>query len=162
MAAKLRLTIVSFWLGIMVMFSVGVAPAAFFILKDQQRKAGDIVNLALGGTEIAGIALGLVLLVLLFLSKEQRGRLFQIEALTLALMTLTMLISKFVVSAKLHAMREQFGETLQTMAASEPAKVAFNQLHQYSVWLMSAAMLGALVLIVLLIRNSPQSKNNHA
>ncbi len=153
---------VSLWLGLMLMFSVGVAPAAFSVLKDQQRKAGDIVNLALGGTELAGIICGVLLLLLLFLSKEQRGKLFNVEALLLALMTVAMLVSRFVVSAKLHAMRAEFGEALQTLAASEPAKVAFNQLHQYSVWLMSFDMLAALVLIVLLIRATPDPKTNHA
>lgn len=152
---KLRLAILSLWLGLMLMFSVGVAPAAFTVLKDQQRKAGDIVNLALGGTEIAGLICGVLLLLLLFISKETRTKLFKIEAVTLALMTLAMLISKFAVSAKLHAMRAEFGDALQTMAASEPAKIAFNQLHQYSVWLMSFDMLAALFLIVLLIRATP-------
>ncbi len=162
MTAKLRLAIVSLWLGLMLMFSVGVAPAAFSVLKDQQRKAGDIVNLALGGTEIAGIICGVLLLLLLFVSKEQRGRLFKVEALLLALMTLALLVSKFVVSARLHAMRAEFGEALQTMAASEPAKLAFNQLHQYSVWLLSFDMLAALVLIVLLIRVTPAPRIAHA
>lgn len=162
MTAKLRLAIVSFWLGLMLMFSIGVAPAAFSVLKDQQRKAGDIVNLALGGTEIAGLICGVLLLLLLFVSKEPRGKLFKVEALLLALMTLAMLVSKFVVSAKLHAMRTEFGEALQTMAATEPARVAFNQLHQYSVWLMSFAMLAALALSVVLIRVSPAPKTNHA
>jgi hypothetical protein len=162
MMAKLRLAIVSLWLGLMLMFSIGVAPAAFSVLKDQQRKAGDIVNLALGGTEIAGIICGVLLLFLLFVSKEQRGKLFKFEALLLASMTLSMLVSKFVVSTKLHAMRAEFGEALQTMAATEPAKMAFNQLHQYSVWLMSFAMLAALVLIVLLIRVSPTPRAAHA
>jgi hypothetical protein len=165
--AKLRLAIVSLWLGLMLMglmlmFSVGVAPAAFSVLKDQQRKAGDIVNLALGGTEIAGIICGVILLLLLFVSKEPRTKLFSVEALLLGLMTLSMLLSKFVVSAKLHAMRAEFGEALQTMAATEPAKMAFNQLHQYSVWLMGFAMLAALVLIILLIRATPAPKTNYA
>ncbi len=155
MTAKLRLAILSLWLGLMLMFSVGVAPAAFSVLKDQQRRAGDIVNLALGGTEVAGLICGVLLLLLLFVSKEQRGKLFNLEAALLALMTLAMLVSKFVVSARLHALRAEFGDALQTMAASEPAKVAFNQLHQYSVWLMSFDMLAALVLIVLLIRSAP-------
>lgn len=162
MTAKLRLAIVSLWLGLMLMFSVGVAPAAFSVLKDQQRKAGDIVNLALGGTEIAGIVCGVLLLLLLFVSKERRNRLFKVEASLLGLMTLAMLVSKLVVSARLHAMRAEFGDALQTMATTEPAKMAFNQLHQYSVWLMSFDMLAALVLIVLLIRATPAPKANHA
>ena len=160
MTAKLRLAILSFWLGLMLMFSIGVAPAAFSVLKDQQRKAGDIVNLALGGTELAGIVCGVLLLVLLLAGKEAQTRLFKIEAAALALMTLAMLVSKFAVSAKLHAMRAEFGDALQTMAATEPAKIAFNQLHQYSVWLMSFDMLAALVLIVMLIRATPSP--NHA
>src|SRR6185436_98013 len=113
MTAKLRLAILSLWLGVMLMFSVGIAPAAFSVLKNEPRKAGDIVNLALGGTEIAGIGFGLALLVLLLLSKEQRGKLFKLEAALLALMTLATLLSKFVVSARLHALRAQYGESLQ-------------------------------------------------
>ena len=162
MTAKFRLAILSLWLGIMLMFSVGVAPAAFSVLKNEQRKAGDIVNLALGGTEVAGIGFGLVLLLLLFLSKEERGKFFKLEAALLALMTLAMLLSRFVVSARLHVMREQYGETLQTLAASDPARLAFNQLHQYSVWLMSFTMLAALLLIILLIRYTPNRRPAHA
>ena len=93
MAAKLRLAILSLWLGVMLMFSVGIAPAAFSVLKNEPRKAGDIVNLALGGTEIAGIGFGVALLLLLLLSKEQRGKLFKFEAALLALMTLAALLS---------------------------------------------------------------------
>lgn len=162
MANRTRLAILSLWLGIMLMFSVGVAPAAFSVLKNEQRKAGDIVNLALAGTETAGIGFGIVLLLFLLLSKEERGKLFKLEAALLALMTLAMLLSKFVVSAKLHAMREQYGETLQTLAASDPARHSFNQLHQYSVWLMSFDMLAALLLIVLLIRYTPPRQSAHA
>ena len=162
MTARLRLAILSLWLGIMLMFSLGVAPAAFSVLKNEQRKAGDIVNLALGGTEIAGIGFGVALLLLLLLSKEPRTKLFKLEAALLALMTLAMLLSKFVVSARLHALREQYGETLQTLVASDPARLAFNQLHQYSVWLMSFAMLSALLLIILLIRYTPARQPVHA
>lgn len=162
MTAKLRLAILSLWLGIMLMFSVGVAPAAFSILKNEPHKAGDIVNRALGGTEIAGIGFGVALLLLLLLSKEQRSKFFKLEAALLALVTSAMLLSKLVVSAKLHALREQYGETLQTLAASDSAKLAFNQLHQSSVWLMSFAMLAALLLIVLHIRYTPTNKSSHA
>jgi hypothetical protein len=162
MAAKLRLAILSLWLGAMLMFGAGIAPAAFSVLKNEQRRAGDIVNLVLHGTEITGIGLGLTLLLLLLLSKELRSRRFKLEAALLALMTLAILLSKFVVSARLHALREQYGETLQTLAATDPAKLAFNQLHQYSVWLMSFAMLAALLLIVLHIRYTPTNKSSHA
>ena|SRR5581483_3235346 len=162
MTAKFRLAILSLWLGIMLMFSVGVAPATFSVLKNEQRKAGDIVNLALGGTETAGIVLGVALLLLLLLSKEERSKLFKLEAALLLLMTLAMLLSKFVVSARLHALREQYGESLQTLAAGDPARLSFNQLHHYSVWLMSFDMLAALLLVVLLVRYTPKRQSAHA
>ena len=162
MFLKIRLVILSLWLGIMLMFSAGVAPVAFSVLKNEQRKAGDIVNLALGGAEIAGLVFGVTLLLLLWLSKERRGKLFELEAALLALMTLAMLLSKYIVSARLHALREQYGETLQALAANDPAKLSFNQLHQYSVWLMSFEMLAALLLIGLLIRFTPARQPVHA
>ena len=58
----------------------------------------------------------------------------------------------------MHSLRVQAGETLYALPASDPVRVGFDQLHKYSVGLMSIAMLGALVLIVMLIGR----KGNHA
>jgi hypothetical protein len=135
----------------MALFSFVVAPAVFAVLPSQQL-AGNVVNHVLGATELVGMVLGVALLFLLLVAKERRGKLFRFELIMLALMTLAMAVSKFVVSARLHTLCEQFGERLQTLAAADPVKVAFDQLHQYSVWLMSFDLLAALILIVLLIR----------
>lgn len=149
---KLRLAILGVWLGAMAFFSFVVAPSAFAVLPLPQL-AGLLVSRVLGITEIIGIVLGALLLVILFVARKANRRLFVIEAVTTALMTAAMLISHWFVSQRLHAMRLQFGE-ISLLAAGDPNRVAFDRLHQYSVWLMGFDILAALFLIVLLARRN--------
>ncbi len=149
---KIRLAILGLWLGAMVFFSFVVAPAAFAVLPLPQL-AGALVSRTLGILEIIGIALGALLIVILVFSKERVGRAFLFELITLALMTVSILVSHFAVSRRLHAMRMQFGE-ISLLAASDPARVAFDRLHQYSVWLMTFNILAAIVLILFLARRN--------
>jgi cellulose synthase/poly-beta-1,6-N-acetylglucosamine synthase-like glycosyltransferase len=150
MLAKIRLTLLSVWLGAMAYFSFIVAPAAFAVLPTRQL-AGNLVNRALGITELIGIVLGATLLVLLFAARAARRKAFWFELVLLSSMTIAMLVSRFVVSQRLHGLRAQLGD-VSALAATDPNRLAFDQLHQYSVWLMSFALMAALVLIVLLIR----------
>jgi hypothetical protein len=92
------------------------------------------------------------LIVILVLSRE-RDRAFLYELIALALMTASMAASHFVVSNRLHQMRMSFGE-IALLAATDPARVEFDRLHQYSVWLMGFNILGAIALIVYLARRN--------
>lgn len=136
----------------MAFFSFVVAPAAFSALPSQQL-AGAVVSRALGALEIIGIVLGGVLILILSLSKE-RGKAALFELILLALMTISMLVSHFAVSNRLHEMRVQFGE-IAKLAPSDPTRIAFDRLHQYSVWLMGFDIIVAIALIVILIKRSP-------
>ena len=149
---KIRLAILGLWLGAMAFFSFVVAPAAFAVLPLPQL-AGALVSQTLGALEIIGIALGVLLIVILAFSKERGGRAFLSELITLALMTIAMLVSHFAVSRRLHAMRMQFGE-IPLLAAGDPARITFDRLHQYSVWLMTFDILAAIALIVFLARRN--------
>jgi Domain of unknown function (DUF4149) len=150
MLMKIRLALLGLWLGVMAFFSFVVAPAAFAVLPSPQL-AGNLVSRTLGVAEIIGIVLGIILLVSLLAGRGQdrRGTLF--EFIMLALMTLSMIISHFVVSQRLHGMRTQFGD-ISALAATDPVRVAFNQLHQYSVWLMGFNILAALILVIIMVR----------
>ena len=150
MLAKMRLTLLSVWLGAMAYFSFVVAPAAFAVLPTRQL-AGNLVNRALGITELIGIALGATLIVLLLIARTARRKAFWFELVLLSLMTAAMLSSRLVVSRRLHELRARLGD-VSALAATDPYRLAFDQLHQYSVWLMSFAIIAALVLIVLLVR----------
>jgi len=148
---KTRLTILGLWLGAMAFFSFVVAPSAFAVLQ-QQQLAGALVSRTLGALEIIGIITGAILIALLFFSKE-RDRAFLYELIALALMTVSMLVSHFVVSRRMHDLRMSLGEIAQ-LAANDPARVEFDRLHQYSVWLMGFDILGAIALIVYLARRN--------
>ena len=148
---KTRLAILGLWLGAMAFFSFVVAPSAFAVLQ-QQQLAGALVSRTLDALEIIGIIAGAILIALLFFSKE-RDRAFLYELIALALMTVSMLVSHFVVSRRMHDLRMSLGEIAQ-LAANDPARVEFDRLHQYSVWLMGFDILGAIALIVYLARRN--------
>ncbi len=152
MSVKIRLALLGLWLGAMAFFSFVVAPAAFAVLPLPQL-AGALVSRTLGILEIIGAALGALLIVILVFSKERSGRAFLFELITLALMTISMLVSHFAVSRRLHAIRMQFGE-ISLLAAGDPTRITFDRLHQYSVWLMTFDILAAIVLIVFLARRN--------
>jgi hypothetical protein len=148
---KTRLAILGLWLGAMAFFSFVVAPSAFAVLQ-QQQLAGALVSRTLGALEIIGMIAGALLIAILFISRE-RDRAFLYELIALALMTVSTLVSHFVVSRRMHELRVSLGEIAQ-LAANDPARVEFDNLHQYSVWLMGFNILGAIALIVYLARRN--------
>ena len=146
MTQKVGLTLLSIWVGAAAFFSFVLAPAAFAVLP-AQHLAGQVVSRTLGVVEIAGIVMGVILLLLSFLSRGRRGKAFPFDLCALALIVVAMIGSR-IVSGRMHALRVQAGETLYSLPASDPLRSAFDQLHQFSVGLMSVAMIVALVLIV--------------
>src|SRR5262245_14845172 len=148
---KIRLAILGLWLGAMAFFSFVVAPSAFAALR-QQQLAGALVSRTLGVLEIIGMIIGALLIVILVLSRE-RDRAFLYELIALALMTVSMLVSRLVVSSRLHELRVSLGDVSQLMP-NAAARREFGRLHQYSVWLMGFNILGAIALIVYLARRN--------
>ncbi|MGE0127882.1 MAG: DUF4149 domain-containing protein [Blastocatellales bacterium] len=148
---RIRLAILGLWLGAMTFFSFVVAPAAFSALPSQQL-AGAVVSRTLGTLEIISIVLGGLLILILSLSKE-RGKAALFELIALVLMTVSMFVSHFAVSNRLHEMRVQFGE-IAKLAPDNSTRAEFDRLHQYSVWLMSFNIAGAVALIVILSRRN--------
>ena len=146
MTQKVGLTLLSIWVGAAAFFSFVLAPAAFAVLP-AQHLAGQVVSRTLGVVEIAGIVMGVILLLLSFLSRGRRGKAFPFDLCALALIVVAMIGSR-IVSGRMHALRVQAGETLYSLPASDSLRSAFDQLHQFSVGLMSVAMIVALVLIV--------------
>lgn len=155
MSQKIRLVLFSLWLGAMSFFSAFVAPAAFAVLPTR-RMAGDVVSRTLGGLEYFGIAIAVLLLIALFFSHETKRKLFYFETVVTLAMLVSTLIARFIVAAKLHNIRVEYGDRLDAMAASDPVRVTFGTLHQASVGLTGFNMIAALVLIVILMFRSPE------
>lgn len=159
MAQKIRLAFLSFWLGAMCIFSFVVAPAAFAVLPEQ-RLAGSMVSRVLGSIEIIGIIFGAILLLNLFFFREKREKSFRFELVAVSLMTISAILSRFVVSRHLMDIRVRYGDQLASLAKSDPIRAGFDQWHQYSVGLMVFNIIAAIVLIALLSRRGSSSQGN--
>lgn len=147
---RTRLALLALWLGAMMFFSFFVAPAAFAVLPSTYL-AGQVVSRTLGGLELFGLPVGLILLALLLAARSSRTKGFWFELIGIVLMIAATAISRFVVSARLHQIRLEFGEKLNSLAVTDPTRVTFDSLHQVSVGLAGFNLLAALVLIVYLI-----------
>ena len=156
MANKIRLSVLSLWLGIMALFSFVVAPSAFAALPESNL-AGAVVSTVLARVEIIGIVLTIAALIALFASRDQSGKSFIFEMIALLAMGFSMIFSHFVVSRRLHEIRIKFGGGTTAIPVSDPARATFEQLHQLSVGLMSFAMPATLVLVVLLVRRAAKA-----
>src|SRR6266542_3330290 len=117
---KIRLAILGLWLGAMAFFSFVVAPSAFAVLK-QQQLAGSLVSRTLNILEIIGMVIGALLIATLILSRE-RDRAFLYELIALALMTVSMLVSHFVVSRRMHELHTTLGE-IARLASDDAARL---------------------------------------
>jgi hypothetical protein len=159
MLQRLRIALLGLWLGAMALFSFGVAPSAFAVLP--AHLAGQIVSRVLSIVEIAGIFTGVVLLICLACGASRQSRLATIvEAVLLVFMTLSTLVSRYVVSARLHAIRLGAGENISALPTGDPVRGTFELLHQASVGLMSFNLIAAIVLIGLLVSRAARQRGS--
>ena len=153
MLTRIRIALLGLWTGAMAFFSFFVAPAAFAALPSTYL-AGQVVSRALGGLEIFGMIVGVLLLALLLIERSPRRRAFGFELTLIVLMIAATAVSRFVVSARLHQIRLDFGESLARLPVADSIRVSFDLLHRISVGLTSFNLLAALVLIAFLIKIS--------
>jgi hypothetical protein len=155
MPQRIRLALLSFWLGALAFFTTSVAQAAFAVLPTR-RMAGDLVAPILMNLEYVGLGMSIVLIVALLLSGEGRTRRWFIELGLYIAAFIATAIARFVVAARIHDLRAEFGDQLDTLANTAPARAWFGQLHGISVGLMGLVMLLVLVVLVLLILQGRQ------
>ena len=143
------------WLGSMMFFSFAVAPSAFAVLPTREM-AGVIVTSSIGKLEVLVLFFG-VLLVLIHAAKWRRtsasSRIKMLKAFLLLLMIASAGLSRFWISPAMVSLRAQMGGHIDDVAATDPLRIQFNDLHQYSVGLMSAAMISGLVVLFLTVRS---------
>jgi len=151
----LRLLLLGIWLGAAIFFSFAVAPSAFAVLPAREL-AGAIVTRTIGIVNVGGTLVGLLLLATAFAgragSAAKRARTLEIVAL--ALVVLATGIGHWVISARMAALRLSMGRPIDEVAQNDPLRLAFNNLHGYSVAAMTTAMLASLVAFILIARRN--------
>jgi len=154
-----RLILLACWFGAALFFGAVVAPAAFGVLRsfglsNANEIAGSIVTRSLSVINIAGFLISLILLITLLLRRSTSSRLaFIIECLCLAVIAITTAAGHWVIAARMRALRAAMVLPIDQIAADDARRVAFNNLHGYSVNALGLAMIAALVAMVLMGRN---------
>ncbi len=140
-----RLLLIGLWLGAAVFFSFAVAPSAFAVLPSREL-AGAMVSRSLMIINISGLIIGLILLASSFAASAGTNRLMLwTERILLLLLTVACAIGQFVIALWLSFVKAQMGKPIDEIAVDDPLRIKFNNLHEYSVWILVAAMLAALI-----------------
>lgn len=142
------------WLGSMIFFSFAVAPTAFAVLPSRHL-AGEVVTSSIGKVEVFGLVCGtlLVLLQLIDWSKSRAGAASKsLRLIGVLVMLAAAAGSRFWISPTMRSLRASMGGTIDDVAKTDPLRVQFDNLHQYSVGLMTTAMIAGLVVLFLSVR----------
>ena len=155
-----RALLIGLWLGAACFFSFVVAPSAFAVLRAREvaganELAGAIVNQTLMIVNLSGLVIGLILLLSSFIKREGLAPVWiWTERFLLVLLTLACAVGQFVIALWISFVRAQIGKPIEEVAADDPLKMQFNNLHQYSVWVLMGAMVAALILFFLISKKS--------
>ena len=151
--SNVRLLLLGLWLGAACFF-IGVAQSAFDVLPSREL-AGSVVSRTLLILNLSGLIIGAILLLISFVKQPDMNR-FRIwtERFLLLILTAACAVGQFVIGLWLSFIRTQIGRPIDEVAADDPLKIQFNNLHQYSVWLLLAGMIAALLAFFLIAQRS--------
>ncbi len=142
--SDIRLLLLSIWLGSAVFF-IGVAQSAFAVLP-QRELAGAVVNRTLSILNYAGIAIAVILILTSFIAAKgvNRASVWS-ERFLLLLIAATCAVGQFVIGFWLSMLRGQMGRPVDEVAVDDPLRIQFNNLHEWSVWVLMGGMAAALI-----------------
>jgi hypothetical protein len=154
---NVRLLLLGLWLGAAIFFSAAVAPAAFGVLRNYHitnasEVAGALVTRTLSVINTAGVGIAVILLITAFLLKKASKKTLYAELVLLALTAGCCAIGQWMVSPRMVVLRTSLMVPIDQVARDHPTRIAFDNLHQYSVALLTIAMLASLIVFFLIAR----------
>src|SRR5262249_327958 len=138
------------WIGGIIFFAAAVAPTVFSVLPTRQL-AGQVVSRSLSILHWMGIASGIVFLIAsMSYSRLDVGfaQPFAFRNLIVVLMIALTLISMFVISTKMLALRDSM-VVIDNIPQDDPRRVHFNELHHWSTRLEVAVLAMGIVVLCL-------------
>ena len=160
---NLRLLLIGLWLGAAFFFSATVAPAVFVVLRNLHLSnaneiAGTIVTRLLTAVNISGFAISIfLLLTAAFFGRVAARGLFYAETILLALIAILTAISQWFISPRMVALRASLPAPIDQISLDDPRRMAFDNLHHYSVALLGVAMLASLIAFFIIARRQPKA-----
>jgi hypothetical protein len=141
------------WLGGMGVAGLVAAPTVFEVLEawnaaDGRVLAGQVFGRILAKLHLMLYAAAAVMLITLTIRRllGPRPVAYGIRASIITLMLALALASGFGISPRVEAMQHEIGGSVAALPESDPRRASFYQLHGLSNALLSATMLGALLL----------------
>lgn len=156
--ADFRALLIALWLGAAMFFSFAVAPSAFAVLENREL-AGAVVSRTLLLVNLSGLVVSLIVFAGSFVRRKTVEAPIWVwaERFLLVLLAAACAVGQFVIGLWMSSIRGQFGKPLDEVAADDPLRIQFNELHRYSVWILMGAMICALVLFFLIGRKSAKN-----
>ena len=153
-----RILLLCLWLGAACFFSFAVAPGAFAVLPSREL-AGSVVNRMLMIVNYSGLFIGLIVLAGSFVSRQNVSKIrLRLEQGLLILLTAACAFGQFIIAARLSDLRGRIGRPIDEVTIDDPLRIAFNDLHGYSVMIILTAMIAAAVTFFLLVRRAGNSE----
>jgi Domain of unknown function (DUF4149) len=147
--SDIRLLLLSIWLGSAVFF-IAVAQSSFAVLP-QRELAGAVVNRTLSILNFGGMAIGVILILSSFVASRNANRIsVWAERFLLLIITAACAVGQFVIGFWLAMIRTQMGRPVDEVAVDDPLRIQFNNLHEWSVWVLMAGMAAALIAFFLI------------
>ena len=137
------------WLGGIVYFIIFTQ--GIFSVIPTKDLTGAVVGYSLARLHILGIVAGCVYLIATAALEKSVAALARPAALLVFVMILCTMASQYGVIARMDALRAQMG-SVDATPAGDPLRVAFDRLHQYSVWLESTVLFSGLAALFLTAR----------
>ena len=137
------------WLGSIIFFILFTQ--GIFSVVPSKDLAGVIVGYSLARLHILGIVAGCIYLLATAAVEKSLAALVRPAALLVFVMIVCTMASQYGVIARMDALRAQMG-SVDATPAGNPLRVAFDRLHQYSVWLESVVLFSGLAALFLTAR----------
>jgi hypothetical protein len=114
-----------------------------------------VVSRTLAIVNYSGLIIGLILLLSSFIKQPEinRYRLLT-ERVLLIIFTAACAAGQFVIGLWLSYVRMQINRPIDELAIDDPLRITFNNLHQYSVWVLITALIAALIAFFLIGKQS--------
>lgn len=147
--SDIRLLLLSIWLGAAVFFIV-VAQSAFAVLP-QRELAGAVVNRTLSILNFGGLAIAILLIATSFFkAATYRRTSVWAERFLLLVLAGACAAGQFVIGLWLSMLRGQMGRPIDEVPADDPLRVQFQNLHNWSEWVLLIGMAAAVIAFFLI------------
>jgi len=133
-------------------FFIGVARGAFAVVPEREI-AGAVVGRSLMLLNFGGMAIAVILILTSMIGAARISTFWLwIERFLLLIVAAACAVQQFVIGTWMLSLRVRMGGPIDQVAPDDPLRMQFDQLHQYSEWVLMAGMIAAFIAFFIVAR----------